>query len=263
MKRNLPTICALGLAAFVVVTGNTPEAAGGQGLRWQPGVEEARKYAKSRTGSVSFVVDTGSRTWGFNRRMTAQTASTIKVMFMVTYLRRQPVRNRQLSRDEKRLLGLMIRRSDDIAATRVRDIVGPRAIKALARRAKMRDFVYNTVWGASRTSAPDQARFMKNLGRYVPERHWPFARRLLSTIVPSQSWGIGQVKPEGWKLYFKGGWGLPPPNYGGLDHQVALLQRGRRRIGVAILTQGNPVRQYGDRTLEGVARRLLRGLPNP
>jgi len=231
--------------------------------RWVPHVNAARRYAKKRTGEVSFVVQTGRRRWGYNKDMTAQTASVIKVMFLAAYLRRPGVRDRRLSNRERRLLGPMIRRSDNDAASEVSLILGPGPLKRLARRARMRDFAYTSPWGASRTSAPDQAHFMRNLRRYIPERHWGYARRLLSSIVPAQRWGVGRAEPPGWEVYFKGGWGLPPPNYGGLDHQVALLQHGRHRIGLAILTQGNPVRQYGDRTLEGVARRLLRGLPNP
>ena len=39
---------------------------------------------------------------------------------------------------------------------------------------------------------------------------------LLASIVPSQRWGIGEVAPQGWKLYFKGGWGY---GTGLLDHR--------------------------------------------
>ena len=63
--------------------------------------------------------------------------------------------------------------------------------------------------------------------------------------------------PRGWALYFKGGWGS---GSGAVDHQVALLRRGKRRLSLAILTTGNPGHEYGKATLEGVARRLLRGL---
>ena len=63
--------------------------------------------------------------------------------------------------------------------------------------------------------------------------------------------------PEDWRLYFKGGWGS---GSGAVDHQVALLRRGDLRVSVAIMTTGNGSHTAGKRTLEGVARRLLRGL---
>ena len=85
----------------------------------------------------------------------------------------------------------------------------------------------------------------------------PYALRLLRTVIPAQRWGIGQARPPAWALYLKGGWGS---GSGAVDHQVALLRRGRRRLALAILTVGNPSHEYGNETLEGVARRLLRGL---
>ena len=83
------------------------------------------------------------------------------------------------------------------------------------------------------------------------------AMHLLSSIVPSQRWGIAQVRPAGWALYFKGGWGS---GSGAVDHQVALLRRGRRRVSVAILTtqQPQPRLRQGDPARRGGP--LLRGL---
>jgi hypothetical protein len=26
-------------------------------------------------------------------------------------------------------------------------------------------------------------------------------------VIPSQRWGVGRVRPRGWSIYFKGGWG--------------------------------------------------------
>ena len=83
------------------------------------------------------------------------------------------------------------------------------------------------------------------------------AMRLLRTIVRSQRWGIARVRPDGWRLYFKGGWGS---GTGRVDHQVALLAKGEERVAVAITTTGNGSHAAGKRTLRGVARRLLRGL---
>jgi hypothetical protein len=61
----------------------------------------------------------------------------------------------------------------------------------------------------------------------------------------------------GWRVYFKGGWGS---GTGAVDHQVALLRRGNRRVSIAVLTTGSPNHEYGKETLRGVFARLLRGL---
>ena len=231
----------------------------GGGAGWHPGIHSAKRYAMRRAGDVSFaVIDLAGRMRSFHARGTAPTASVIKVMFLAAYLRQASVRHRGLRPADRSLLDPMIRRSDSVAATRVRDIVGRNAIERLARDAGMRDFSYEQVWGLSRTSARDQVRFMYHLGRYIPRRHRRYARHLLSSIVPSQRWGIAEVEPKGWKLYFKGGWGS---GTGRVDHQVAFLEEHGRRIAVAILTEFDPSHSYGKRTLKGVAGRLLRGLP--
>ncbi len=82
--------------------------------------------------------------------------------------------------------------------------------------------------------------------------------RLLRSVVPAQRWGVAELAPAGWRLYFKGGWG-----YGtGLeDHQVALLVRGCARVSIAVLTMHDGSHPYGKQTLKGIFARLLRRFP--
>jgi hypothetical protein len=128
-------------------------------------------------------------------------------MLLVAYLRERSVRGRALARRERRLLGPMIRRSSNGAAADVLARVGTRRLARLARRAGMRRFVpVGSVWGASRITAVDQARFFFQIDRLMPPRPPPYGMRLLRSIVPAQRWGIGRLRlPQGWRLYFKGG----------------------------------------------------------
>jgi hypothetical protein len=152
----------------------------------------------------------------------------------------------------------MIRQSDNDAASRVLAIDGPRAVYAVARRAGMRRFqLVEGTWGFSRVDAADQSRFFLRIDRLVTPRHRAYAMDLLNTITPTQRWGIARVRPRGWRLYFKGGWG---DGTGWVDHQVALLTRGNDRVSVAILTLHDEKHTYGRQTLRGIALRLLRGL---
>jgi hypothetical protein len=228
---------------------------------WQPDVGAARGYAQARAGEISFAVRTEGRLYGDATRRTVPSASVLKAMLLVAYLREPDVRDRALRKADRDLLAPMIRWSDNVAATRVRDIVGNDGLVRLAHRVGMRAFAPAAIWGLSRIDAADQSLFFLQIDRFVPSRHRASALRLLSSIVPSQRWGIAQVRPGGWALYFKGGWGS---GSGAVDHQVALLRRGKRRVSVAILTTGGPSHAYGKATLRGVAARLLRGLgPRP
>ncbi len=241
------------LAALIAVALAAPATA----AAWRPDVREARAYAEGRLGTISFAVRTERRLYGVDVRRGVPCASVIKAMLLVAYLRADGVRDRSLRPADRELLAPMVRWSDDAAAARVRDIVGNDGLVRLAHRVGMRAFVPAAVWGMSSIDAADQARFFLRIDRFVPPRHRATALRLLGSIVPSQRWGLARVRPHGWALYFKGGWGS---GSGAVDHQVALLRRGRRRVAVAILTTGNPSHAYATQTLRGVAARLVTGL---
>jgi beta-lactamase family protein len=242
------------VALVTVALCAAPTAAAGT---WRAHIGEAREYAAKRAGHASFGVRTQRGIRGTEIRRPVPSASVVKAMLLVAYLRRPEVRHRRLRRDERALLGPMIRRSDNAAASQVCNIVGTGGLTRLARRAHMHRFHATRPWGLSTIDVADQTRFFLHIDRRVPRRHRRYALRLLGSIVPAQRWGIARVRPPGWALYFKGGWGS---GTGWVDHQVALLRRGRRRLSVAILITSSPSHAYGNETLRGVAARLLRGL---
>ncbi len=257
-RRSIRLIFGLAVVACLVAAVATSLARERQTTPrvWRPHIADARRYANRRAGDVAFaVINERGHISGFHMASTAPAASVFKVMLLVAYLReRYP---HPLSSGDRALLAPMIRRSDSVAATEVRNIVGRARVEHLAGISSMRDFSYNDIWGLSRTSPRDQAWFMYRVESYIPERYRPYARYLLSHIIPAQRWGIGRVAPRGWRLFFKGGWGA---GTGRVDHQVALLERNGQRVALAIFTQFDPSHSYGKQTLRGVAMRLLQGL---
>ena len=252
MRRVIATgMCAAGLGMATPAEPAAPP-------HWAPDVSAARDYLATRGGHVRFAVRTERRVWGHHRLRVVPAASVLKAMLMVAYLNRREVRDRPLRERDLRLLRPMIRRSDNVTASYIRNLVGNRGLRRLARRVGMRRFTpVAHPWGHSLVNAADQTRFFLHLERFVPERHRRRALRLLRSIVPRQRWGVAQVAPEGWDLHFKGGWGS---GTGAVDHQVALLRRGPLRVAVAVMTTSNRSHAYGKATLRGVFRRLLRGL---
>jgi hypothetical protein len=224
---------------------------------WNPHIREAASYASARAGGISFGVRTERGLRGVGVERVVPSASVLKAMLLVAYLRRPGVRDRELTAGERALLGPMIRRSDNAAASQVCNIVGTGGLERLAARVHMPRFHATRPWGLSSIDVADQTRFFLHIDRWVPRRHRRYALRLLGSIIPSQRWGIARVRPRGWALYFKGGWGS---GTGWADHQVALLRRGERRLSVAILITSSPSHEYGKETLRGIAARLLRGL---
>jgi Beta-lactamase enzyme family len=242
----------------LVATAAIASSASAATTPWQPSMAEAVSYASHRHGVVAFAVRTPTGHWGWHATKVFPSASVLKAMLLVAYLDLPTVRARPLKPGDRALLAPMIRRSDNAAAGSVLGIVGPNRLRGLARRAGMRRFTPVTgVWGLSRIDAADQARYFLRIDSLVAPRHRAYALKLLNTITPAQRWGIARVRPPGWRLYFKGGWGS---GTGWVDHQVALLTRGDERVSIAILTRSDGSHAYGKETLRGIAARLLRGL---
>jgi hypothetical protein len=253
-------IVAVVLAALVAIS--VPDASAFAQPVWGKRVQAAEHYARDRAGLVSFaLVDETGRWHGYRAPAVVPTASLLKAMLLVAYLRMDSVRDRDLTSEERGLLGPMIRWSDNAAVATFLPRVGAGRLYRLARVAHMERFRLSwPMWGLSETTARDQARFFHGIDALVPARHRRYALSLLRRIVPSQRWGVAAVPHDGWRLYFKGGWSS---GTGLVDHQSALLVAGHYRVSLSVTTRFNPDHEYGKATLRGVARRLVGRLPVP
>jgi hypothetical protein len=226
------------------------------GYPWGERIAAAERFADGREGRVSFaVVDESGRLRGRHVDRVHDSASVVKVMFLVAYLRQAGVRDDELTAGERDLLGPMIKRSDNQSANTVYREVGEGALYELARDAGLDHFTTQPTWGLTTITAGSQARFLNRIETYVPRRHRNYALRLLARVVPSQRWGIPAAAPDGWRLHFKGGWSGRPH---WRVNQVMLLRKADRGFSVAVLTREQPSKDYGEASIEGVARRLLR-----
>ena len=109
-------------------------------------------------------------------------------------------------------------------------------------------------WGFTEVSAADLARFFFHQDALIPRRFDRYARWLLSTIEPSESWGIPAVARPEFHVFFKGGW---LPEVEGLVNQVGRLERPGIVFALSVLTTHDPSMAYGEQTIEGVTARLL------
>jgi len=227
-------------------------------------VQAARAFAARRRGRVAFAVaDARGGIAGRSYERPYASASLSKVMILVAYLDRAERTGRGLSPREVSRLDAMIRVSDNFSASQLFHRLGPEALRDVARRAGLRSFAVDGDWGAMRITAADQARFFLSIDRLLPApRRRNYARHLLSHVAPFHAWGIPRAaRRRGWRVFFKGGW--RPDGSGQLVHQAALLERGPRRITIAVLTDGSPSEKYGHETIRGIAERLLGNAARP
>jgi hypothetical protein len=244
--------CTLPAALVALVLLPAAPAGAAAPKAWKQGVAAARAYAHGRAGTVAFAVRTQRGTAGEALDRAFDSASVTKAMLLAAYLWQPAVRGRPLRPSDRNLLTPMIRWSSNRDASRVNRLLGPGALERVAARAGMTAFsTLPECWSCSRITARDQARFFLRIDRLLPRRHRAYGMGLLERIVPRHRWGVASVAPKGWRLYFKGGWTRA------VDHQVALLVRGRERVAVAVLTSGSPSHAYATETLRGVFERLL------
>ncbi len=224
----------------------------------QKTVEKALDWADGRSGMVAVaVVDSRGDVTGLHAHTTFESASLVKAMLLVAYLRARPAPDSSLDAAAT----TMIEKSDNASAYTIYGVVGASGLKKIVALSRMEDFESGAGWIDCRVSAADQARFFFDLERYVPAARRTFARELLAGITAMQRWGIpAAAGPAGWKTFFKGGW-LDMDNR--LMLQAAWLEKGRKRWALAVMTDDNPDRAYGWDTQKGVTGLLLGEEPTP
>jgi hypothetical protein len=221
-------------------------------------ISRAAAYLSSRIGRTAFAVfDSEGRLSGLHVHWTFTTASVVKAMLLVAYLRRlHAMGQHHVDAYSNSFLYPMIHISDNNAATQCWSIVGDSGLYAIAAAAGMTEFSVSGSWLNAELSPADQARFFFELDSLIPPEFVGYARYLLSTIEPSQTWGIPVIaRPLGYAVFFKDG--SEPTALGQLVHQIARLEGHGRTFALAIMTDGDPTMQYGIDTLQGLTAALL------
>jgi hypothetical protein len=227
-------------------------------------IDRAERYLASRGGHTALaVIDSEGRLSGARIHDRFITGSVVKAMLLVAYLRHlDAIGEHHIESNSNSFLFPMIHVSDNNAAEQCWNIVGDSGMYAVARAAGMTDFSVDTTaswgasWGAALISAADQARFFFEMDSLIPREFVGYARFLLSTISPQDTWGIPTVaRPLGYQVFFKAGWRPSPDIF--LVHQIARLEGHRRTFAIAVMTDGDPGMSYGIDTIQGVTARLL------
>jgi hypothetical protein len=130
-------------------------------------------------------------------------------------------------------------------------VVGDAGLRAVGRAAHMRHLTTGHGLFETGVTAADQARFFFRLDRLLPRRHRAYGRSLLASVVAAQRWGVPRAARGRFHVLVKGGWRR------GLVHQSARVEWRHHHMAIAVLTVGSPTQVYGERTIQGIAARLL------
>jgi hypothetical protein len=225
-------------------------------------IRSAAAFLRGRAGRTAFaVMDSEGRLYGVHIHWTFVSASVVKAMLLVAYLRRlDSMGQHYVDPASNSFLYPMINVSDNNAASHTWSIVGNAGLYAVAHAAGMTDYSVSTDWASSQISPADQARFFFEMDRLIPREFVGYARHLLSTIAGYESWGIPAIaRPRGYQVFFKGGWRTT--GLGQLVHQVGRLEGHGKTFSIAVMTDGDPSMGYGIDTIQGVTAALLSAPP--
>ncbi len=218
-------------------------------------IRTARAFVNRRAISSLAVIDSAGRLRGHALHRRYPSASIVKVMLLVAYLR--TLEGRMPPPAEQQLLHTMIVVSGNKVASIVQGKVGTAALWKVARDAGMRDFSVSGSWGSSLISAADQARFFRRFDPMIPAGTREYARELMSSIDARQRWGFPRPALDlGFDAFFKIGWRGTAA--GRLVHAAGMFEREAERVSVVVLTDGNPSHDYGTDTIRGAAKRVFR-----
>lgn len=212
------------------------------------------RWLRGRIGVTALaVIDSRGRLHGYRYDTQFGSASVVKAMLLVQYLRTHA----GVPRQEHLLLTRMIVGSDNAATDSVFAQVGTGGLSDLARVAGMSRFTPSSVWALSMVTAADQARFFFRIDSLVPQRHRALLEQVLAERGPYRGWGIPRAALQrSWRVWWKDGW--MHSARGELLLQVARLERQGITFAVAVIADGQPTSGYGVATMSGVGERLLR-----
>ncbi|MEV7009748.1 serine hydrolase [Streptosporangium sp. NPDC051022] len=206
------------------------------------------------------------RVYTYHPDLRLPTASTSKVDILMALLLKTPWR--ELDERGRTDAGMMIRSSDNAAADRLYERIGLEAGLAWAnRRFGLKDTyappgrcanVY--CWGITQTTAPDRIRLLETLVRdgspLAPDER-ERVLRLMTQVVPRQSWGISAAACEGGRVSLKNGWLHHMANRLWVVVSAGLIREPGHEYVVAVLTEDSPSKDVGIAKVEGMAKRIL------
>ncbi|PZG19612.1 hypothetical protein C1J01_11580 [Nonomuraea aridisoli] len=224
------------------------------------------RYLRDRPGRAALAVHdrtTGIR-YAFHERAPFVLASVAKVDILLAFLMAKG--GERLSELERRLVSCMIRHSDNTCARLLYVTVGgrwglARTLDRIGAHHTRPGPGFLSGWTRSRPS--DQVLVLERLtDPYGPlsARARRYALELMSSVAPSQAWGVGTVARTG-EVALKNGW-LPTELHDGLwtVNSVGRLDVRGHELLVAVLSERSPDMPTGVDTVERLARLAVRAL---
>jgi hypothetical protein len=218
-----------------------------------------QSYVATRSGRVSAAVfdATTGATYSYNASAQHMTASIVKVAILGTLLGQAQNAHRSLTTTERSLATLMIKQSDNNAATTLWNEIGQGpGVKVFMNRVGMPSTTPGSdgLWGLTSTNAPDQVHLVRIVACpnvVLSDASRAYAESLMRAVTPSQKWGVSAGVAAGTTVALKNGW-LPHTD-GWVINSIGHVRGGSRDYVIAVLQSGDPGMSYGITTVEHIS----------
>lgn len=253
----------------------TGPATGGEGLTTAQREElTTRIEALSQDHPADFAIAvqdlrTGA-TFSYHAHQRFPMASVAKLTILTMLLLRAQEEGRELTEAERAQAAMMIRHSDNDVTNGLYARMG--FTEGFREGAETLGFTGTEphprgVWGATMTTASDQVRLLRALycdGSPLSEENRAYARGLMESVVPGQTWGISASADPADTVGLKNGW-VPRERNGGLwtVNSVGYVAGTEREYLIAVLTDGNPGYVAGVTLVEELVSTVTGAMEDP
>lgn len=228
-------------------------------------------YLASRNVRLGlYLHDRRDRSYYSYRTFTNQSLSTIKVLVLVTLLRRAQERRTTLTTYQRSLANKMIRYSDNAATDRLISYLGSSTIRRVASDLGMSSTTFqggsygSNWWGYSTTTPRDLLRLEMRLlwSDYLNYTNRSHARALMRDVISTQRWGVCDPPlPSTLHTEVKNGWG--PLSGGYRLNSLGYVYGSGRQYALAIVSRSPGGFSHGRTTINRVSTIIYEALDKP
>lgn len=209
--------------------------------------------------SVAVLDKKTGQQYSYRGTETYETASVVKVQVLACLLLTAQDKHRDLSSTELALAKRMIRLSDNDATTSLFARLGKNtAVQSCDKRLGLTETKVNSAWGLTRTTVDDQVKLLSQLVSAkspLDADSRQVAYSLMSTVDPSQDWGVPAAAKPGEKFTVKNGW-LPRSTEGNrwIINTVGRVTGDNTDVSIAVLSHNHTSMPGGIAVVEKVAK---------
>lgn len=239
----------------------------------KPGLSDARrrrlahdidKYLDGSPLAVSIRDLSSGASFGYHDKDDFATASIVKVDILSTLLLQAQQAGRSLTDSEKSTAVQMIEYSDNNAATALwDDIGGSSGLEEGNRRLGLRNTVpgEGVYWGSTDTCTADQLRLLSALtSPKSPLRGSArnYILHLMSSVTPSQAWGVSAGAGSGDSVALKNGWlSRPRDNGAWAVNSIGRIRGGGHDFLIAVMSSHSSSMDAGVAEIEHVTKLVV------